>query len=107
MTVPRLASEEYSETRMLMLGSSAPIHSPAKARATSSIGRLGARAVALIPTTMRDRHMRMCRRRPMTSAKGEMRMPPAARPMDPALRKYPVWTLVRPHTSGLARNGAT
>lgn len=89
IAVPRLASEEYSETRMLRLGMSAPIHRPAKNRAASRNGKLevGASAEAAMPTQMRARHMRMCLRRPILSASGEMTMAPSPIPNVPALRK--------------------
>ena len=68
---------------------------------------MGAIADRDIPMMMSTNIPRMCLRRPIRSAYGEMKMPPAAMPMVPALSSHPVSTLLRPHTSGLARNGAT
>ena len=68
---------------------SAPIHRPAKNRAASRNGKLevGAKAEAAMPTQMRARHMRMCLRRPIRSASGEIKIAPRPIPKVPALRK--------------------
>ena len=87
ITVPRRLSELYSETMMLRLETMAPMNSPAKARKPTSCQRSVAIAESPMPTTIRDRQAMMWRRRPILSARGEMKVAPRAMPKMPALSR--------------------